>query len=799
MAAADEQEDEFDSLYPDADFDAESLAQVELLATQQQREANNTKSQSAPARETETSKTIHNGSLYPLISPRSQRTASVSPRRKRQKLELSQGPPRAQGGTHLNEAWNDQDDDEPPEVMWTDEGGYVQITDARGNASTVAKEQPQPGPNDFAITHQGPGRPPGLDAGRGQLLQEQRWEDQQSHDKARDEADVHKQNGVPQGQPTHRRKSPSLLPSDRDSGINGHAHLQDDSKSHPKSRLGAGHPAPPSASALYEQQLLELREENAKWQAKLEDTVAESRARMLQAYSRDGEIKMVRQKNEKVEKELAEMRAAMQRQQLEFEQKFEEQAKLHAAEKERSDTSAAFHRLEHETSARRPVWPGSVRKRPREDANQSYAASQAPHAPVVPLTPTKRQRNVESHSPSVRGSPHSRAIQSARTPLDDYDLSPSKSKLRGQPSMIARESRTRPEQNSTSKQFAGFDNSFAQDADPAQQLSARRAQPESQPAALEPPVAQSASPANHHVDAEPFDAQELHRAPGKPVTLEDGWQLRISQSRRKRYLWALSSFSQRRARVSALLLAHTSEALPAPLSLPASCYLTAPVAKPSLRPDHSGTLHRLLDTKLPSAAVPHLHERHRVATELLLSAVTRGAGVNDGERRFAFLLKEESHQRPENLEALARIEEQDYWDCEEAAAEGMDDLYEDLSSALRALMAIYLRICMVSLHSPLIASDVIADFVFAFLAGRCSARRPQAGDSSGRCSAPLHQSTSVFELTTYTDRKRANQRRGQQRIEAPPACRRLESSSTADDSACRMRAKSMQAFAVAHQ
>lgn len=655
----DPEDDEFDSLYPDADFDDESLAQAEFFATQQVQQH---RASQQPARRNGSPAPIHNGSLAPLLPPTPRKSTSQrTPPKKRQRLELSQGTP-------LSHSLNSPDDDDlnMPEVMWVEGAGYVQA-DKTKTAITSSQGQPEqrPGPGDFQITHKGPGRPPALGAGHGQSLHRGQWHQQAEQSQL----------------PAAVTQVLAARPSRSANGVSSNRNFQHDSEMN----LGGGRT----------EAVLEERQE---MQVALQNALAELKERTMQGYKKDGEVKMVRERNEKFERELAEMRLLMQRQQAEFQKQLEERDKIHAAEKDRVDTTAAFQRLEQETSAKRTIWPTSVRRRTRAtDGSQNPAsASQYVAPPVGPTTPTKRQKSGSQATPSRSGSTTTRPHRSDDRTLDE---SPSRARRNALQRSVG-SSRGGPTPGT--KQFAGFDNSFADLPVLGERKSARAAAQsrfEDQRNGLDLMQVddQNVDPRRDRASQQAIVTPEPERVretdPSPDLTTQ------LTESCRVRYAWTITWFARRRAKLTALLLAHTAPRPAAPLTLPASIYLGAAVPSPELMPDHPSTLHRLLDTQPPVGTRVELLEYHRLATALLLTTVTNGASINDGERRFAFLLQPHDGPPPVDEDALASIEETLYWECEEAAFAGMEDLYEDLAVALRVLMAVYLRLCMVSSFS----------------------------------------------------------------------------------------------------
>lgn len=650
MAKDDESLDEFDALYGDDEFDEESFAQAEKLATQQVQQPTRP-NPSLPAKALRVDQsTAHDGSLTSLLSASQKRPMQKPSPRKRQKLKLSQGA----------ESYNQQaavydDEWDTPEVIWTENAGYVQVENPQKDAS---QEIQQPAPGDFHITHNGPGRPPALGAGHGESLHASQW---------------HGTLGWNIAARRTRDPSPTSGPIADQDVVQAFASQTIDD--------GPQYSATPGTNALGQ-----LIREKDQAERSLYKALADLKDRTNRMYQRDGEIKMVRERNERFERELAEMRLSIQRQQEEFQRRLEDRERAYAAERERIDTNAAFQRLEQETSAKRTVWPASVRRRNRlaENSQASVSASHCFAPSVAPKTPNKR-RHVSPHQPRSGASPSSsrHTKQSLHTEVENP--------IR----LHSHDQRKAPNQKRTTatftKQFAGFDNSFVE-LSPASESSkkedGRKDAPSQQYAIGQMDVD---AVGETHCQMESVGSLEPI---GKEV--QDYWAAKLSTSRQERYLWAVSWFSRRRAGLTALLLAHSSPQPLAPLSLPASRYLNDAVVSPTLVPDFPSTFHRLLDTRLPLSTDPEVRSRHRQATGLLMATAMSGAYASDGEKRFSFLINPTSDVRPTDQETLAAIEETDYWDCEDAAAAGMEDLFEYLVVALRTLMGIYLRLCMVS-------------------------------------------------------------------------------------------------------
>ncbi|CAO1619573.1 unnamed protein product [Parajaminaea phylloscopi] len=645
MAAEEQPSDEFDALYGAADFDDESLLHVEQLATQQAHAASSQSAQTrgAPA--------LHNGSLAPLLHPSQRRPGQKTPPRKRPRLELSQGH-------------GDRDDDgwEPPEVMWTEGAGYVQMPHS---SSVAPEEMSEPGPGDFHITHRGPGRPPALGAGYGQSLRSAAWRHEGTGDELTRKM-------------TQEGSRDVMAPGARDSlrGVEagGRASLPPAFSSHRESTLHAD-----------EMEVLQKAKKEV--EETLNKALRDLKERTNRMYQRDGEIKMVRERNDKAEKELAELRMTMQRQQADFQRLLEERDRRHAAEKERLDTNAAFSRLEQETSAKRTVWPASVRRRARlpEGSQPSVSASRYIVPPVAPTTPTKRQLGTPHQSP-VR-SQRSGSANSQRGQQGEPEESPSRRRTRTlQSGRSGRQTQTR------AKQFAGFDNSFADVMTPKTMASRATVKPGAAP---NRDVFET-----HNVDDtnEPGSSQpQSERAsPGQQTQKEptEDWAAKLTASRRHRYFWAVASMARRKSSLCALFLAHCSPAPLAPTSLPSSRYLHEAISSPKLVPQHSSTLHRLLDTRLPSQIAPEISAQLRLACELLLMTVTNSASNSDAEGQFAFLLRPVESPLSLDIHAFSDMEDSDYWDCEARFGETMELLYEDLAVSLRTMLGIFLRLCM---------------------------------------------------------------------------------------------------------
>lgn len=678
-----EDDDEFEALYEG--LDDESLAQVEVVATQQHQQ-----SQLPPypaglpksghpfvGQQTDlasaTKRRLHpepDTSAPGFRTPVPGRIGRPSPG-KRPKLDLILGP--------ASTFTASQDDYETPEVIWT-ENGYVT------HASSQSRSR-GPGPNDFEVRHNGPGRPPALGAGYGKALHDDEADDwaitdPDAWDKAEEEAVRLSQRTVSPDRANQQRHLGTAARS---------ARVGEPSRRPP----GIPEEVPTSPKRHNEQpsedgDVAKLRAEIEAMKAQLNLALNESKENKNRMYAREGEIKIVRERHDKVERELAEIRIQAQKQQEEFQRRLEERERTFAAEKERIDTQAAFHRLEHETSAKRTMWPGSARRRPPHGgfaASQSF--SQAPYAPppVMPTTPTRRNRG-EPRTPSSkhRSGSQGQTNRSSTRRLEQEE-SPTR-RARGRRDMSSGRPMAPPGPTPKRAAFPGFDNSFTAD------FSAPRKRPQPQPE--EPPGGEDMMLVDGGDDtfgeAAPAAEDSSAQQTTPPVT---DHPISYAEIRRQRYLWALSALSRRRASLVALLLSHFSDPPLAPLSLPRSRYLNSPLVGPKLVPTHPVTFHRLLDVMLPTGAHPHLAGQQRAATELLLGTMTEGVGGGDGPRRLALWAKEAPEQPPAQSKR-EELEDAAYWESQELIDESMQDLFEDLAVGLRTLAGIYLRICMVS-------------------------------------------------------------------------------------------------------
>ncbi|PWN23693.1 hypothetical protein BCV69DRAFT_279623 [Microstroma glucosiphilum] len=705
--------DEFDALYGDS-YDDETLAQAEFVASQAVPGPSQTPIAASISRVGPKNGVRHANSNLGL--PRGSRYANgrvlSPPPSKRQRLDLHPAPAQVAP----------EEEEESLEVIWT-ENGYVT------RASSQRQARRGPGPDDFEIRHSGPGRPPAIGAGYGQSLHEDPWEgeewttgagDVEDWDKAEEEAvrlsqqpgSSKQQQPPPQAAPSRKlgvgvprqerinnareaaglpSPSPAYLPPDRgQGGLNGHA-----APSKPAAQPAAAALTGPNLNANQRHELEDLR-------AQLRAALAETRMSKNKMYAREGEVKMVRERNEKAERELAELRLKAQKQQEEFQKQLEEREKSFAAEKERIDTNAAFFRLEHETSVKRVAWPGSVRRRgtgpgrgigPAGSQSIGFSQSQYAPPPVMPTTPTRRGRGQGLPSPST---PHRSGSQGYSSPSRRVGLDDSPSKGRDQnrrddliaPAIL---NKTRGSAQKKVAAFPGFDNSFTAE------LPTKRT-PKPVASRLQDISERAGASQTHDIDMtmiadDPVPANQADTTmTSLPQTTFDGKASTIA-TRQRRYRWAVSALFRRRAALVGLLLAHSSPQSEPPLSLPRSRYVTSSVATPKPVADHTATIHRVLDVDLPTEVRPELRGRQQVATELLLTTMTDGTSGNGGEHRFTFLdlLPDEL---PADQEALDELDGRDYWDCQEAIDEGMQDLYEDLAVSLRTLLGLYLRLCM---------------------------------------------------------------------------------------------------------
>lgn len=712
-AAADTtHEDEFDAFYGDEGFDEASLAQAELQATQVVRAQS---AQPAPQSGPQV--------VAPLLSTQRKRTAKqqqqhyhhheqhTAPSNKRQKLTFSQGAASGPRSVPLPPRPVDHYDydEETPEVMWTDEGGYVQVPSHQSpprqdhRPQQRLNQRPQqprhPGPDDYHISHRGPGRPPALGAGHGESVSHDPWSDE--HDWG--DGDVEALSKVEEAAMVRLSQQATRSPS-KPGAVEAGSRPPAQNGSNAAQQQQQQLPPPADSEAI-----LEMRREKEEMERKLQEALSQLKQRTNAMYQRDGEIKMVRQRNDKAERDLAELHLTAQRQQQEFQRKLEEQEKTFAREKERLETTAAFDRIAQETSTARTVWPASVRRARRlaGEASQAFGAvtqQQYIPPPVAPTTPTKRRNGVMP--PPTSGSATGSPSRARRERGDDFDMSPSSSKARAarQGSLPRDKSAKKATPKPPPRAFAGFDNSFVDvDTPTASSASKQLRKAKKQQQRKEEGAEEDRSPSGDfdvQVNGETTseDLAAVNSANGSNTRPEQPeWSVKLAQSRQNRYFWAISWFSRKRTGLAALLLGHGSSQPLAPLSLPASRYLSAAVPLPDLVPDHCATLHRLLDTQVPTGAIDAIKDRHRAATELLLTTVTNSASSSDGERRFAFLTKTSAGDPlPQDEASFVAMTEADYWDCEESASEGMEDLYEDLAVALRTLMAVYLRLCMVS-------------------------------------------------------------------------------------------------------
>lgn len=687
--------DEFASVWTEG-LDAESLAQVELMATQQAASGPSYSQAQERTRDHRSSSRL--SPLKSLKNPEASRSIQP-PAAKRQKLDLADSKAGPQS-RQTTQPVLQEDEEETPVVYWTD-----------GKYHTRASSQKQPqvlAPGDFEVRHTGPGRPPALGAGAGESLQNREllaaaddWDNDDMDDTSWDQVEEQAIRLSQHQQPEHSGR-----------GTNKARELSPHRPSASTSRLGIGksnglpqkvfpkpqlrpEPAnnnadePPSAATTSELQA--LRQEMEDMKSRLTSALAESKENKNKMYSRDGEIKMVRQRQEKAERELAEMRIQAQKKQEEFQKQLDEREKQYLLEKDRTETTAAFHRLEHETSAKRTVWPGSARRR----LPQNRGASQVPHGfsqqaapPIAPTTPTKRSGRFADLSPSGHRSGGSQTRSPRSGGVED---SPSK-RLAGKQAAVAANGAARPASSVKPKKptFAGFENSFAA-PDPSARKTPKSNRQVFNDATTEDVMMQGDDPIMMDISAEPVTRPEAAVSTGPAISVET----LVTESRRRRHLLALSAFSRRRTGIVVLLLSHVAVRPLAPLTLPSSRYLEAAITGPELSPDHPSTMHRLFDMKLPSGTHAHLQSLHRSATDLLLEVLTEGASMTNVEGRFAFL-----HKLPPDLPAaddkvaLTSLEESDYWDCQDAMDEGMQDILDDLTTALRSLMGIFLRLCM---------------------------------------------------------------------------------------------------------
>lgn len=577
-------QDEFDKYYGDS-LDDESLAQVELLASQHQ--------QSLQA--------SHHPPAHSIL-PSSSRPA------KRQKLDLVPSQPAQNHSPQRPLA-----------------------------PSHKRRHSPTPAPNDFEIAHRGPGRPPALGAGHGETL---------NHWGNSDYFTVDDSDG---------EQPPAEAPS-----------------------RTMSKPLHSNAADLPLQTALEqLRKENQSMQDQLKAALADVKERTNRMYARDGEIKIVRERNERAERDLAELRSALQKSKEDFQKHLEEREKFFAAERDRMDTNAAFHRLEAETSAKRTPWPGSARRRmARGPGASSQAFPESSYhmpPPVAPTTPTKRGQQQQFQSPSNSGS---RSSGGARTP-NGFDVHESPSKNHAQ----RRAARLPAPTPKKTPGFVGFANSFAIDIAPP---SKSRPRPT------------TVLPTTHERTPSPCEMADLDVA--TTTDNAEGNQLRedLHRSRHERFVWAVAGLCRRRTDFLGLLLAHSTPRPLPPLSYPPSAYLPESIPAPRCVPDHTSTLHRLLNVTIPLLPADHpTIARQRAANDILLQSLTDGANNSDAERRFAFLHSPNPAENPPTTpNELVKMQEGDYWDCEEAIADGMQDLWDDLAIALRVLAGVYVRLSM---------------------------------------------------------------------------------------------------------
>lgn len=441
-------------------------------------------------------------------------------------------------------------------------------------------------------------------------------------------------------------------------------------------------------------------------EARLNAALADVQERTRKMYARDGEIKIVRERNERAEKDLAELRSTLQQSKEEFQKQLDERDKTFAAERERMDTAAAFHRIEAETSAKRTAWPGSARRRmPRgmSSSSQTYGESYAaapPPPPVAPTTPTKRGRNQRqlTSSPSERELHESPSKRSAMR--------------RGLPSLAALPGPT-PKRTPG---FAGFDNSFTAAPPP--------------PSTTRP--ARTAAPTGQSLNTD----ADATSGPSRDYCQE------LQASRKVRLVWAVAGLYRRKTNLLGLLLTHATPRPQAPLSLPASKYLDEAIQKPTSLPDHTSTLHRLLNVSLPANVHASIAARQRAANNLLLQSLAEGASNSDGERRFAFLSRPIStddgdDEIPKDDYALVKIQENDHWHCEEATADGMQDLWDDIATSLRVLMGLYLRLCMTDALQDVLAlmtsvAVIEPQFVNSLMMDPLTFEMPQEADEESQ-------------------------------------------------------------------
>lgn len=710
--------DEFDALYGDS-YDDETLAQAEFVASQ----AVPGPSQ-APVPAGNSRAGLRNGVKHgsssvalPRISRHAKGPVPSPPPSKRQRLDLQPAPTQV----------GPEEEEESLEVIWT-ENGYVT------RASSQKQARQGPGPDDFEIRHSGPGRPPAIGAGYGQSLHEDPWEgeewtagagDVEDWDKAEEAAVRLSQQpgpsqqqhppqqappsrklgvGVPRQERLNNAREAAILPPafdptqspvytavDRNQeGANGYA-----APSKPAAQPIAQALTGPKVDMGQRQELEDLR-------AQLRAALAETRMSKNKMYAREGEVKMVRERNEKAERELAELRLKAQKQQEEFQKQLEEREKSFAAEKERIDTNAAFFRLEHETSVKRVAWPGSVRRRgtgagrgvgPAGSQSIGFSQSQYAPPPVMPSTPTRRGRGQGLPSPST---PHRSGSQAYSSPSRRIGLedSPSKGREQGRREELIAPATITKARGSVQKKvaaFPSFDNSFTAE------LPMKRT-PKPVASRLQDISERAGSSQAHDVDMTMIVDDSPPAKDGDkslttvPSATFDGKANTIA-TRQRRYRWAVSALFRRRAALVGLLLAHSSPPPEPPLSLPRSRYVSSSVTALKPLPDHTATIHRVLDVDLPAEVRSELRGRQQVATELLLTTMTDGTSGNGGEHRFTFLdiLPDEL---PADQEALDELDGRDYWDCQEAIDEGMHDLYEDLAVSLRTLLGLYLRLCM---------------------------------------------------------------------------------------------------------